>query len=69
MQDKFEKKTHDVTPSWLLVLYKNLFDGELYAVLHASKLNEKTAQLTKTHTLETKVARIRLDALFFSNTD
>ena len=68
MQDKFGKTTHNVTPSRLLVLYKNPFDGELRAILHDSEYNgDKTARLTETHTLETRAARIKLDALFFSN--
>ena len=59
-----------MTPSRLLVLYRNLFDGELRAILYGSKFNgDKTAQLTETRTLETRAARIQLDALFFSNTD
>ena len=66
MQDKFGKTTHDVTPSRLLVLYKNPFDGDLRAILHGSEYNgDKSARLTETHTLETRVARIKLDALFF----
>ena len=70
MQDKFGKTTHAVTPSRLLVLYKNPFDKELRAILHGSKYNgNKTSRLTETHTLETRAARIQLDALFFSNTD
>ena len=70
MQDEFGKTTLDVTPSRLLVLYKNPFDGELRAILHGSKYNgDKTARLTETHTMETRAARIQLDALFFSNTD
>ena len=60
MQDEFGKTTPDVTPSRLLVLYKNPFDGELRAILHESKYNgDKTAQLTETHTLEIRAARIQ----------
>ena len=52
-----------------MVLYKNPFGGELRAILHGSKYNgDKTARLTENHTLETRAARIQLDALFFSNT-
>ena len=66
MQDKFGRTTIDVTPSRLLVLYKNPFDGELRAILHGSKYNgDKTARLTETHILETRAARIQLDAFFF----
>ena len=65
-----KNNTHNVAPSWLLVLYKNPFDGELCAILHGSKYNrDKTARLTETHTLETRAAKIQLDALFLSNTD
>ena len=66
MQDKFGKTAHDVTPSRLLVLYKNPFDGELPAIFHGSKYNrDKIARLKETHILETRIARIQLDALFF----
>ena len=57
MQDKFGRTTPEVTPSRLLVLYKNPFDGELRAILHGSKYDgKKTAQLTETHTLENRAA-------------
>ena len=70
MQDKFGRTALEVTPSRLLVLYENPFDGELRAVLHGSKFEgEKTARLTETHTFEVRVARIKLDGLFFSNSD
>ena len=70
MQDKFGRTTPEVTPSRLLVLYKNPFDAELRAILHGSKFQgEKTARLTETHTLETRAARIKLDALLFSHSD
>ena len=39
-------------------------------ILYGPKYHgDKTARLTETHTLETRAAKIQLDALFFSNTD
>ena len=39
MQGNFGKSKYDLTPFWLLVMYNNPFDGELHAILHASKYN------------------------------